>query len=97
MEPPELDFSPHVTLYQKIKKNLLFETVFCDRIRHWKIFHTVPNPVVITRFRNLQIKFLRAMQLQDSNCYNIFFLIVVLPCMLTITKLLLQQNAHFYY
>jgi hypothetical protein len=26
-----------------------------------------------------------------------FFLIVVLPCMLTITQLLLQQNAHFYY
>jgi hypothetical protein len=25
------------------------------------------------------------------------FLIVVLPCMLTITQLLLQQNAHFYY
>jgi hypothetical protein len=24
-------------------------------------------------------------------------LIVVLPCMLTITQLLLQQNAHFYY
>jgi hypothetical protein len=26
---------------------------------------------------------------------NLFFLIVVLPCMLTITQLLLQQNAHF--
>jgi hypothetical protein len=26
-----------------------------------------------------------------------FILIVVLPCMLTITQLLLQQNAHFYY
>jgi hypothetical protein len=26
-----------------------------------------------------------------------YFLIVVLPCMLTITQLLLQQNAHFYY
>jgi hypothetical protein len=25
------------------------------------------------------------------------FLIVVLPCMLTITQLLLQQNSHFYY
>jgi hypothetical protein len=24
-------------------------------------------------------------------------LIVVIPCMLTITQLLLQQNAHFYY
>jgi hypothetical protein len=24
-------------------------------------------------------------------------LIVVLPCMLTITQLVLQQNAHFYY
>jgi hypothetical protein len=28
---------------------------------------------------------------------DVFFLIVVLPCMLTITQLLLQQNAHFYY
>jgi hypothetical protein len=29
--------------------------------------------------------------------YNSIFLIVVLPCMLTIKQLLLQQNAHFYY
>jgi hypothetical protein len=28
---------------------------------------------------------------------SMVILIVVLPCMLTITKLLLQQNAHFYY
>jgi hypothetical protein len=31
-----------------------------------------------------------------AGLYNII-LIVVLPCMLTITQLLLQQNAHFYY
>jgi hypothetical protein len=28
---------------------------------------------------------------------TLLFLIVVLPCMLTITQLLFQQNAHFYY
>jgi hypothetical protein len=33
----------------------------------------------------------------DVTKFTVFFLIVVLPCMLTITQLLLQQNAHFYY
>jgi hypothetical protein len=34
-----------------------------------------------------------------ASCANkkILIVIVVLPCMLTITRLLVQQNAHFYY
>jgi hypothetical protein len=28
---------------------------------------------------------------------TLFSILIVLPCMLTVTQLLLQQNAHFYY
>ena len=71
MEPPELDFSPPFHSTRRLQQTPLFETVFCDSMRHWKIFHTVPSPVVIARFRNLQIKFLRAMLLLDPKCYNL--------------------------
>jgi hypothetical protein len=38
-----------------------------------------------------------ALTLFIHNKRDTLILIVVLPCMLTITQLLLQQNAHFYY
>jgi len=71
MEPPELGFSPPFHSTRRLQQNPLFETAFRDNIRHWKIFHTVLSPVVTARFRNLQIKFLRARQLQGPNCYNL--------------------------
>lgn len=57
MEPPELDFSRPFQSTKRLQQNPLFETVLCDSIRHWKIFHTVPSPVVRARFRNLQNNF----------------------------------------
>jgi hypothetical protein len=57
----------------------------------------VPHPRVKAMRRDRIAVVVDEFRILTSVNFSFLILIVVLPCMLTITQLLLQQNAHFYY